>query len=111
MEKRLKEKRRQLVAKIANEIQRRSIKRKATKREKEISGELKIKAQNPLFNKEQLVTAKERWLEELRYRKVKLDKVNLKDAKIRITTCSKRKKECYTGVPKTPKKEKGTCQI
>ena len=74
---------RQAVARISNEIYRRKTRRKATNKEKEILRMLKDKAGNKLTNDKELSSAKEKWLEELRYVKVKIERSKMKDAKIR----------------------------
>ena len=77
----LKESRR-MVAWLSNEIYRRKWKRKATKREKEILEKLRNKTQNELATTEELHKEKEKWLQELRYRKTKSEKMRTRDEKI-----------------------------
>ena len=74
---------RQAVARISNELFRRKTRRKATEKEKGILRMLKDKAQSKLINNMQLLNAKEKWIEELRYVKVKIERTKIKDAKIR----------------------------
>ena len=82
LEAKLKELR-QLVARVSNEIYRRTKRRKATKKEKVIFRQLVSKANNSMNCKQQLQQAKEKWLEELRYTKVKMEKMKSRDGKIR----------------------------
>ena len=56
----------------SNEIHRRKTKRKATKKEKEIVQKLREWAGQQLNKNEDLLSVKERALDELRYRNVKL---------------------------------------
>ena len=81
-EKQLKEAR-QMVAWIGNEIFRQDKKRKAIKKELKIVAKVMQKARSSLSNKASLLTEKELWLDELRYRKAELNKVRTRDAKIR----------------------------
>lgn len=74
---------RQAVARVSNELYRRKTRRKATEKEKEILRMLKDKAQSQLINNRQLLNAKEKWIEELRYVKVKIERTKIKEAKIR----------------------------
>ena len=82
LEKQVKEAR-QMVAWMSNEIHRRKVKRKVTKKEKRILERLRSKVQNKLVKNEEFLKAKEIWLEELRYRKTKLGKIRTRDEKIR----------------------------
>ena len=82
MEAKLKELR-QAVARISNEIHRRKIRRKLSKKESKILNGLREKAQVPLTKKSILLKVKEKWLEELRYLKIKLEKTKTKDERIR----------------------------
>ena len=82
LEKQVKEAR-QMVAWMSNEIHRRKVKRKITKKEKRILERLRSKVQNKLVKNEEFLKAKEIWLEELRYRKTKLGKIRTRDEKIR----------------------------
>ena len=68
---------------MGSEIHRRKIRREFSKKEKEILRRLREKAQSQLTDKRQLVKVKEKWLEELRYLKVKLKRIKEKDGKIR----------------------------
>ena len=63
---------------MANEIHRRKIRPKLSKNEKKILSRLIEKAQNQLMEKRQLVKVKEKWLEELIYLKVKLERIKSK---------------------------------
>ena len=63
---------------MANEIHRRKIRPKLSKNEKKILSRLIEKAQNQLMEKRQLVKVKEKWLEELRYLKVNLERIEAK---------------------------------
>jgi hypothetical protein len=74
---------RQMVAWLSNEIHRRKVKRKITKKEKRILERLRSKVKNKLVKNEEFLKAKEIWLEELRYRKTKLGKIRTRDEKIR----------------------------
>ena len=72
-----------MVAPIANEIYCRKMRRKATRKEKKILRQLKIKADNQLKSSESLVNVKEEWVEILRMLKVRLIKTRTRDARIR----------------------------
>ena len=82
MEKQIKEVR-QVVAWAANELNRRKIKRKATKKEKKIMQKLEKWADQQIKRNDELLYVKERALDELRYRKVKLERTRSRYAKIR----------------------------
>ena len=82
LEKQIKEMR-QIIAWSSNEIHRRKIKRKATKKEKSILQELREWADQQLNRNEDLVLVKEKALDELRYRKVNLIRMKIRDARIR----------------------------
>ena len=82
MEKQIKEVR-QVVAWAANELNRRKIKRKATKKEKKIMQKLEKWAEQQIKRNNELLYVKERALDELRYCKVKLKRTRSRDVKIR----------------------------
>ena len=82
LEKQIKELR-QVLAWTSNEIHRRKTKRKATKKEKEIVQKLKEWAGQQLNKNEDLLLVKERALDELRYRNVKLKRIKNRDARVR----------------------------
>ena len=82
LEKQIKEIR-QILAWTSNEIHRRKVKKKATKKERNIFQKLKTWANHQLNRNEDLVYTKEKALEELRYRLVKLKKAKVRDEKIR----------------------------
>ena len=82
IQKQLKDKR-IMAAQIANEIYCRKMRRKATRKEKKILRQLKIKAENQLKSSESLVNVKEKWAESLQMLKVKLIKTWTRDARIR----------------------------
>ena len=82
MEKQIKEMR-QVFAWAANELNRRKIKRKATKEEKKIMQKLEKWADQQMKRNDELLYVKERASDELRYRKVKLERTRSRDAKIR----------------------------
>ena len=66
---------RQRIAQISNEIHRRKERRKATKKEKEIVNKLYMLMEERYIKNETLLKYKEIWLDELRYEKVKLEKM------------------------------------
>ena len=74
---------RQYIARAANEIHRRKIWRKATNKEKKILENLKRRANSDLSSLRELLAAKEKWLDELRSKKVKLEKIVAKDKRIK----------------------------
>ena len=82
MLKQLKEAR-QVAAWSANEMNRRKMKRKATMKEKKIVRRLEEGADRKMIKNEDLLQLKEKALEDLRYLKVKIDKVKTRDARIR----------------------------
>ena len=82
LEKQIKELR-QVLAWTSNEIHGRKTKRKATKKEKEIVQKLREWAGQQLNKNEDLLLVKERALDELRYRNVKLKRIKNRDARVR----------------------------
>ena len=74
---------RQILAWISNEIHRRKIKRKSTKKEKEILQKLKKWADQQLNRNEELIRVKEKAFDKLRYRNIKMKHIKIKDARIR----------------------------
>ena len=82
LEKHIKELR-QILAWTSNEIHRRRIKRKPTKKEREIFQKLKEWSNQQLNRNEDLIYVKEKALDELRYRNIKLKRMKIKDARIR----------------------------
>ena len=74
---------RQYIARTANEIHQRKIWRKATNKEKKILENLKIRANSDLSSLRELLAAKEKWSDELRSKKVKLEKIVARDKRIR----------------------------
>ena len=73
---------RQVVAWAANELNRRKIKRKATKKEKKIMQKLEKWADQQIKRNDEMLNVKERALDEPRYRKVKLERTRSRDAKL-----------------------------
>ena len=63
----------QWIAKTSNELFRRKVRRKATKKEKEILKQLKVQMGKELTSNN-LKIGKELWIDKLRCRKVKLEK-------------------------------------
>ena len=82
MEKQIKEMT-QVVTWAANELNRRKAKRKATKKQKKIMQKLEKWADQQIKRNDELLYVKERALDELRYRKLKLERTRSRDAKIR----------------------------
>ena len=74
---------RQCIARKANEIHRRKIWRKATNKEKKMLENLKRMTNSDLSSLGELLAAKEKWLDELRSKKVKLDKMDSRDKRIK----------------------------
>ena len=74
---------RQYIARTANEIHRRKIWRKATNKEKKILENLRRRANSDLSSLRELLAAKEKWLDELRSKKVKLEKIVARDKRIK----------------------------
>ena len=74
---------RQYIARMANEIHQRKIWRKATNKEKKILENLKRKANSDLSSLRELLASKEKWLDELRSKKVKLEKIVARDKRIK----------------------------
>ena len=72
-----------MLAWTSNEIHRRKTKRKATKKEKEIVQKLREWAGQQLNKNEDLLSVKERALDELRYCNVKLKRIKNRDARVR----------------------------
>ena len=74
---------RQYIAMTANEIHWRKIWRKATNKEKNILENLKRRANSDLSSLRELLAVKEKWLDELRSNKVKLEKIVARDKRIK----------------------------
>ena len=74
---------RQCIARTSNEIHRRKVNRKQTKKEKRILKELSANLEEGKTSTSNLRKAKEEWLDELRYKKVKLCKLVTKGKRIR----------------------------
>ena len=66
-----------------SKLNHRKIRRKATKKKTETLEKFKEKARNELAEKQKIIRAKEKWVEELRYLKVKTAKIKVQDGKIR----------------------------
>ena len=82
LEKQIKELR-QILAWTSNEIHRRKVKWKSTKKEKEILQKLKKWADQQLNRNEELICVKEKALDKLRYCNIKMKRLKIKDARIR----------------------------
>ena len=74
---------RQKVYRVSNEVHRRKVSRKQTVRERNIMKKLRKQAGSQLENEHQLRMIKEKWLDQMRAKKVKLQKVTQKEKKIR----------------------------
>ena len=74
---------RRKIAHISNELHRRKIRRKATKREKEIMKNLKMQLEGGKTTRKSMLMQKEKWLDQLRYQKVKLEKLITRGTRIR----------------------------
>ena len=92
LEKQIKELR-QVLAWTSNEIHRRKTKRKVTKKKKEIVQKFREWAGQQLNKNEDLLSAKERALDELRYRNVKLKRIKNRDARVRNNRMFRKIKE------------------
>ena len=82
LEKQIKELRK-ILAWTSNEIHGRKIKRKSTKKKKEIPQKLKKWADQQLNRNEELICVKEKALDKLRYCNMKMKHLKIKDARIR----------------------------
>ena len=74
---------REILAWTSNEIHRRKVKRKSTKKEKDILQKLKKWADQQLNRNEELVWEKEKELDKLRYCNTKMKRLKIKDGTIR----------------------------
>jgi len=74
---------RQQVARMSNEIHRRRIKRKLTPHEREILHVMREQAGSKLENEHQLRLTKEKWLDQMRVKRVKLEKMLQKEKRIK----------------------------
>ena len=106
LEKRIKELR-QILAWTSNEIHRRRVKRKSTKKEKEILQKLKELSDQRLTRNEDLIFVKEKALDEFRYRKMKLKRMKIKDARIRNNRMFQEDQEMFYGKTQGTKQLKG----
>ena len=82
LEKQIKELR-QILVWTSNEIHRRKIRRKSTKKEKEIQQKLQKWADQQLNRNEELICVREEALDKLRYCNIKMKRPKIKDARIR----------------------------
>ena len=104
LEKQIKELR-QILAWTSNEIHRRKIKRKSTKKEKEILQKLKKWADQQLNRNEELICVKEKALDKLRYCNIKMKRLKIKDARIRNNKMFQEDQEMFS------RKTQGTKQL
>lgn len=74
---------RQLIARTANELHRRKMRRKPTKRERRLLKEIGTRIEGGRIRSDNLRAAKEGWLDELRNKKVKLDKMSTRAKRIK----------------------------
>ena len=74
---------RQILAWTSNEIHRRKIKSKSTKKEKQIPQKLKKWADKQLNRNEELICVKEKALDKFRYCNIKMKQLKIKDVRIR----------------------------
>lgn len=74
---------RQRIARASNEIHRRKVNRKQTKKEKKILQELSTCLEGGEASTCNIINAREKWLDELRYKKVKLRKLTKNGNRIR----------------------------
>ena len=74
---------RQILAWTSNEIHRRKIKRKSTKKGKDILQKLKKWADQQLNKNEELICVKEKVLDKLRYHNIEMKLIKIKDTRIR----------------------------
>ena len=74
---------REILAWTSNEIHRRKVKRKSTKKEKEILQKLKKWADQQLNRNEELICVKRKGLDKSRYCNIKIKRLKIKDARIR----------------------------
>ena len=81
LEKQIKELR-QMLAWTSNEIHKREIKRKLTKKEKEVLQKLKKWADQQLSKNEELICVKEKALDKLRYYNIKIKRIKIEDSRI-----------------------------
>ena len=81
LEKQIKELR-QILAWTSNEIHRRKVKWKSTKKEKEILQKLKKWADQLLNRNEELICVKEKVLDKLTYCNIKMKRLKIKDARV-----------------------------
>ena len=97
-----------MVAQIANEIYRRKMQRKATRKERKILRQLKIKAENQFKSSESLANVKEKWVESLRMLKVKLIKTQTRDAQIHNSQMFEEDEGNFFRITADKKEYKGT---
>ena len=104
LEKQIKELR-QILAWTSNEIHRRKVKWKSTKKEKEILQKLKKWADQQLNRNEELICVKEKALDKLRYCNIKMKRLKIKDARIRNNKMFQEDQEMFS------RKTQGTKQL
>ena len=71
-----------MLAWTSNEIHKREIKRKLTKKEKEVLQKLKKWADQQLSKNEELICVKEKALDKLRYYNIKIKRIKIEDSRI-----------------------------
>ena len=98
---------RQYIARTANEIHWRKIWRKAINKEKKMLENLKGRANSDLSSLRELLAAKEKWLDELRSKKVKLEKIVARDKRIKNNNMFVRNEGSFYRQTKKLKKQVG----
>ena len=101
---------RQYIARAANEIHWRKIWRKATNKEKKILENIKRRANSDLSSLRELLAAKEKWLDELRSKKVRLEKIVARDKRIKNNNMFVRNEGTFYRQTKKLEKQVGRVQ-
>ena len=99
---------RQYIARTANEIHLRKIWRKATNKKKKMLENLKRRANSDLSSLRELLATKEKWLEELRSKKVKLEKIVARDKRIKNNNMFVRNEGTFSRQTKKLEKQVGS---
>ena len=87
----------QLIAWTGNELYRRKKPQKSTRKEKDILKDLKAKIESQEVPNQDLTDGKEKWLNELRYSKVLLEKMIRRGRKVHNNGRLGKMKEDFTG--------------
>ena len=93
---------------MSNELFRKKVRRKATKKKKEILKQLKVQMGKELTSNS-LRIAKEQWIDKLRYKQVKLENISERERESKTTSSSSVTKKVFSKQWKEARPKKETC--